>query len=132
VRLRSYGVYVLRDIDGTIYPSGLCRVIENLLGFSSQISDRDVKSTRTSRHIVLCRLQAVQEGDESVAESGRVYIAAHSVTLQTTNICCKRPSGSRQNYSVAADTLHDGRLSPSMGLMEMSQNYVAAASPILP
>jgi hypothetical protein len=39
---------------------------------------------------------------------------------------------SRQNYSVADDTLHGGRLSRSIGLMEMSQNYVAAASRILP
>ena len=47
-----------------------------------EISDRAVPSTGASRDIVLCRLQAVQEGEESVAESGPVYVAAHSVNLQ--------------------------------------------------
>jgi len=37
----------------------------------------------TSRDIVLCRLQAVQKGGESIAESSPGYIAGHSVTLQT-------------------------------------------------
>jgi hypothetical protein len=102
--------YVLRDIGATIYPSGLCLVIENLLGFSSQISDRNVKSIRTSRDIVSCRLQAVQEGNESVAEWGPVYIAAHSVTLQTTEICCKRPSGARDRPVREKDRRFDGEV----------------------
>ncbi len=80
-----------------------------------------MQSPRTSRDIVLCRLQAVQEGEESVAESGPVYIAAHSVTLQTADICCNRTfRRSRQNYLVVDDTLHGGLLSPAWGSMEMS------------
>src|SRR6202051_3531581 len=107
---------------GTIYPSGLCLVMERLCAFGSEISDHGVKSPRTSHDIVLCRLQAVQEGEESVAESSPVYIAAHSVTLQTADICCKRTfRRSRQNYPVVENTLHGGLLSPSMGLMEMSK-----------
>jgi hypothetical protein len=106
----------------TIYPSGLCLVMERLCAFGSEISDHVVQSPRTSHDIVLCRLQAVQEGEESVAESSPVYIAAHSVTLQTADICCKRTfRRSRQNYPVVENTLHGGLLSPSMGLMEMSK-----------
>ena len=76
-----------------------------------EISDRAVPSTGASRDIVLCRLQAVQEGEESVAESGPVYVAAHSVNLQTDDICCKRSfRRSRHNYSVVDDTLHSGRV----------------------
>ena len=89
--------------------------MKSLCGIGSEISDRGVPSTRASRDIVLCRLQAVQEGEESVAESGPVYVAAHSVNLQTDDICCKRSfRRSRQNYSVVDDTLHSGLLSPSM------------------
>jgi hypothetical protein len=44
--------------------------MKSLCGFGSEISDRVVPGTRASRDIVLCRLQAVQEGEESVAESG--------------------------------------------------------------
>ena len=94
---------------------------ESLCGFGSEIADRVVPSTRASRDIVLCRLRAVQEGEESVAESVPVYVAAHSVTLQTADICCKRTfRRSGQNYSVVDDTLHGGLLSPQHGLMEMS------------
>jgi hypothetical protein len=49
----------------------------------SEISDRFAQSPRTSRDIVLCRLQAVRKGGESIAESSPGHIAAHSVTLQT-------------------------------------------------
>ena len=107
--------------------------MERLCAFGSEISDRVVQSPRPSRDIVLCRLQAIQEAEESVAESGTVYIAAHSVTLQMADMCCKRTSRRlRQNYSVVDDRLHGGLLSPSMGLMGMSQNYVAVASRIVP
>src|SRR6516165_5892364 len=51
----------------TIYPSGLCRVMESLCGFGSEISDRVLRSSRTLRDIVLCRLQTGQEGEKSVA-----------------------------------------------------------------
>ena len=57
--------------------------MEGLRGFGSEISDRVVQSPETPRDIVLCRLQAVQKGGESIAESSPGYIAAHSVTLQT-------------------------------------------------
>ena len=77
------GAYVSQDIDATIYPSGLCLVMESLRGFGSEISDRVVQNPRTSRDIVLCRLQAVQKRGESIAESSPGYIAAHSVTSQT-------------------------------------------------
>jgi hypothetical protein len=80
----------------TIYPSGLCLVMESLRGFGSEISDRVVQNPRTSRDVVLCRLQAVQKGGESIAESSRGYIAAHSVTLQNGPRCAaKEPSGAR-------------------------------------
>jgi hypothetical protein len=85
--------------------------MERLCAFGSEISDLVVQSPRTSRDIVLCRLQAVQEAEESVVESGPVYIAAHSVTLQTADLCCNRTfRRSRQNYSVVEDTLHGGLL----------------------
>ena len=109
------------DIVDTIYPSGLCLVVERLCEFGSKISDRVVQSPQTSRDIVSCRQQAVQESEESVAESSPVYFAAHSVTLQTADICRKRTfRRSRENYSVVDDTLQGKLLSPSMGLMEMS------------
>jgi hypothetical protein len=57
--------------------------METLCRFGLEIPDRVVQSHRTSRDIVLCRLQAVQKGGESIAESSPGYIAAHSVTLQT-------------------------------------------------
>jgi hypothetical protein len=50
----------------TMYPSGLCRVMESLCRFRSEISDRVVQSLETSPDIVLCPLQTVQEGEESV------------------------------------------------------------------
>ena len=82
--------YVSQDIDDTIYPFRTMSCNEEPLRIWIEISDRVVPSTRASRDIVLCRLQAVQEGEESVAESGPVYVAAHSVNLQTDDICCKR------------------------------------------
>src|ERR1700756_3394653 len=50
----------------TMYHSGLCRVMEILCRFRSEISDRVVQSLETSPDIVLCPLQTVQEGEESV------------------------------------------------------------------
>ena len=41
--------------------------MESLCGFGSEISVRVLQSPRTSLDIVLCRLQTVQEGEESVA-----------------------------------------------------------------
>ena len=52
---------------GTIYPSGLCRVMESLCGFGPEIPDRVVQSPGKSPDIVLCLLQTVQEGEELVA-----------------------------------------------------------------
>jgi hypothetical protein len=57
--------------------------MESLCGFRPEISDRTVKSPRTSHDIVSFRLQTVQEGEEVVTESSPVYIPARSVTLQT-------------------------------------------------
>jgi hypothetical protein len=64
--------------------------MESLRGFGSEISDRVVQSPRTSRDIVLCGLQVVQKGGESIAESSPGYIAAHSVTLQTVRLVLQK------------------------------------------
>ena len=40
--------------------------MESFCGFGSEISDRDAQSPRTSRDIVLCHPQALQEGGESI------------------------------------------------------------------
>ncbi len=56
--------------------------MEILRGFGSQISDRDAQSPRTSRDIVLCHPQALQEGAESIVGIETENIAAHSVELQ--------------------------------------------------
>jgi hypothetical protein len=50
--------------------------------WTGDFRDRVVQSPRTSPDIVLCRLQTVQECEESVAESSPGYIPAPSVTLQ--------------------------------------------------
>jgi hypothetical protein len=51
---------------GTIYPSGLCRVIESLWRLGLEIPDRGAESLSESPDIVSCLLQAVQEGEESI------------------------------------------------------------------
>jgi hypothetical protein len=61
----------------TIYPSGLCRVMESFCGFDSEIPDRFVQSPSKSRDIVLSLLQTLQEGEESFAESGPGHFPAH-------------------------------------------------------
>src|SRR3984893_5798082 len=73
--------YVLGGIVGTIYPSGLCRVTESLCRFGPEIPDRVAKSLSESPDIVSCLLQAVQEGEESIAgfvtprcSIGRVFL----------------------------------------------------------
>jgi len=93
--------------------------MESLRGLGSEISDRVVQKPRTLRDIVLCRLQAVQKGGESIAESSPGYIAAHSVTLQTVRDMLQEPSGARErttwqsiiHFTVDSFPLHgaDGR-----------------------
>src|ERR1700736_5203917 len=46
---------------GTIYPSGLCLVMESFCGFSPEIPDRLVQSPSKSRDIVLYLLQTLRE-----------------------------------------------------------------------
>ena len=57
----------LKYIVATIYPSGLCRVTESLCRFGPEIPDRVEESLSESPDIVSCLLQAVQEGEESIA-----------------------------------------------------------------
>src|ERR1700686_2022594 len=57
----------LRTPFATIYPSGLCRVMEGLCRFDLEIPDRGAESLSESPDIVSCLLQAVQEGEESIA-----------------------------------------------------------------
>src|SRR5271165_7221836 len=64
-RLRESGLHLM--CCATIYPSGLCRVMESLCGFGPEIPDRVVQSPGKSPDIVLCLLQTVQEGEELVA-----------------------------------------------------------------
>jgi hypothetical protein len=65
--LCSFGDYVSQDIGATIYPSGLCRVMESLCRFGLEIPDRVAESLSELPDIVLCLLQTFQEGEESVA-----------------------------------------------------------------
>src|SRR5271166_2390270 len=99
---------------GTIYPSGLCLVMEILRGFGSQISDRDAQSPRTSRDIVLCHPQALQEGRESI------------VGIQTREYRCSL--GGLANRPICAGKEPSRDSFPLHGAGGRSQYYVGAAS----
>ena len=93
--------------------------MESLRGFGSEISDRVVQNPRTSRDIVLCRLQAVQKRGESIAESSPGYIAARSVTSQTVrDVLQKSLPALTIELLGCRNILHAGLLSPAWGLTE--------------
>jgi hypothetical protein len=66
-----------RTPSGTIYPSGLCRVMESFCSLDSEIPDRFVQSPSKSRDIVLSLLQTLQEREKSFAESGPGHFPAY-------------------------------------------------------
>src|SRR5271157_4811865 len=101
----------------TIYPSGLCLVMEILRGFGSEISDRDAQSPRTSRDIVLCHPQALQEGGESIFEVETREYRCSLGGLANGSICAGiKPSRARDRTTwLSINTLHGGLLSPAWG-----------------
>src|SRR5271166_4595863 len=118
---------------GTIYPSGLCLVMEILRGFGSQISDRDAQSPRTSRDIVLCHPQALQEGRESIVGIQTREYRCSLGGLANRPICAgKEPSRARDRTTWLSIIHFTEDCFPLHGAHGRSRYYVGAASRIVP
>src|SRR5271165_1295619 len=126
-RLRESGLHPM--CCATIYPSGLCLVMEILRGFGSEISDRDAQSPRTSRDIVLCHPQALQEGGESIFEIETREYPCSLGGLANGSICTgKKPSRARDRTTWLSIIHFEVDSFPLHGAGGRSQYYVGAAS----